>query len=160
MFKHKRPYEVPHDELMFIDPDSRVKLFCNMLDNYKVFCPGMKLEYAYLNYNSKVPFDYCIVFTTVGTKGERLVAWNCAYLYAWDSIPGYRYAVREGLFKQFFDEETKLMCRIVQSKFNEFIEMMCHLSLKDGESYWKNPEFAETLLDNLSELALRYTPMK
>ena len=115
MFKHKRPYEVPHDELMFIDPDSRVKLFYNMLDNYKVFCPGMKLEYAYLNYNSKVPFDYCIVFTTVGTKGERLVAWNCAYLYAWDSIPGYRYAVREGLFKQFFDEETKLMCRIVQS---------------------------------------------
>lgn len=160
MFRHKRPYEVPHDELMFIDPDTRVKLFYNMLENYKVFCPGLKLEYAYLNYNSKVPFDYCIVFSTVSTRGEKIVAWTCAYLYAWESIPGYRYAVRHNLFTQFYKEVTGLMCRITKGKFDEFIEEMCHLSLRDGESYWKNPEFAETLLDNLSELALRYTPMK
>jgi len=159
MFKHTHPFEIPRDELLWIDPQTRKTLFYNMLDNYRVYCPNLTLEYAYLNFNSKLPFDYTVVFSGRSTTKERIMAWKCAYVYSWDSIPGYRYVVREGKHAEFFDDQMKTMCRISRGRFNEFIQMMCQLSLNEqDESYWKSPYFAETLLDNLSELSLRYTP--
>lgn len=161
MFKHQHPFEIPRDELLFIKPDIRKTLFYNMLDNYRVFCPNLKLEYAYLNYNSKLPFDYCVVFSGMSTTKERIMAWKCAYIYSWDSIPGYRYVVKNNLHQPFFEDQMKTMCRISMHRFNEFIRMMCQLSTNESdESYWKLPPFAEGLLDNLSEMSLRYTPPK
>ena len=160
MFKHKYPYDVPRDELMFITPDNRKKLFYNLLDNYKIFCPGLTLEYAYLNFDSKNPIDYALIFKGMSTKKTPIITWICPYVYAWDSIPGYRYAVKNNYHQQFFNEEAKLMARMPGNRFPEFIDLMCHLSMKEGESYWKNPEYAEIVLDNLSEMYLRYSPKK
>lgn len=156
--RHKPPYTVPRDELLYITPEARKKLFYNLLQNYKVFCPGMTLQYAYLNFNSKIPIDYCVVFSAIGKNKEKITAWSCPYIFGWDSIPGYRYAVKNNLHDKFFAETSSMMARIRTVRFNEFIEMMCQLSVEDGESCWKNEEFADTVLDNLSEMALRYTP--
>lgn len=154
MVRHKYPYLVPRDELLFIEPEPRKKLFINMLENYKIYCPGMTLEYAYLNVNSQYPVDYVVVFNGMTTDKRPIVLWRCPYLYSWESIPGYRYAVKNNLHEQFFKEEGNTMCKITRGRFNEFITTMCHLPLNE----WKNPEYAETVMDNLSALALRYNP--
>lgn len=156
MFRHVYPYQVPRDELLFITPEPRKKLFLNMIENYKVFCPTMKLEYAYLNTDSKYPVDYLIIFSATSTDGKPIFLWKCPYLYTWDSIPGYRYAVRNNLIPQFFNEESHNMCIISRSRFKEFLAEMCHIPWSD----WKNSTHAIELMNKMSDLSLRYTPKK
>ena len=69
-FEFEHEIQVPFEEKTFILPQPRIKLFQNLIENYKVFCPELKLIYAFLNFNSKNPIDYLLIFT--GTrKGEK-----------------------------------------------------------------------------------------
>ena len=53
-FEFEHEIQVPFEEKTFILPQPRIKLFQNLIENYKVFCPELKLIYAFLNFNSIV----------------------------------------------------------------------------------------------------------
>ena len=151
--------QIPFEEKTFILQHPQIKLFQNLIDNYKVFWPELNLIYAFLNFNSKNPIDYLLIFTGQ-SNGEKIILWDAPYLYSNKTIPAYRYICKNNLYEQFFKFAEESLCRITFAKFKEFIpSTLCGLSLdKDNSKYWKNPENADILLEAMSDLALQYTP--
>lgn len=151
--------QIPFEEKTFILPDLRIKLFQNLIENYKVFCPQLKLVYAYLNFNSKNPIDYLLMFTYTDSK-RKILLWDAPYLYSNKTIPAYRYICKNNLYEQFFKYCEESMCRMNYEKFLEFIPCnLCGLSLdKTNDKYWKSESNADHLLESMAELSLQYTP--
>ena len=151
--------EIPLEEKTFILPQPRIKLFENLITNYKVFCPELKLIYAFLNFNSKTPIDYLVIFTAT-SKGQRVLLWDAPYLYSNKTIPAYRYICKNNLFEQFFKYVEESICRMSYERFLEFIPCnLCGLSLdKNDPKYWKKQENADQLLAAMADLSLQYTP--
>ena len=156
---YENEIQIPFEEKTFILPQPRIKLFQNLLDNYKVFCAELKLIYAYLNFNSKNPIDYLVIFTGE-SNGEKVILWDAPYLYSNKTIPAYRYICKNNLYEQFFKFVQESLCRMSFGKFKEYIpSSLCGLSWdKDNPKYWKNPENADILLEAMADLALQYTP--
>lgn len=151
--------DIPFEEKTFILPEPRIKLFKNLIDNYKVFCPELKMIYAFLNFNSKTPIDYLLMFTAK-SNGQKVLLWDAPYLYSNKTIPAYRYICKHNLFEQFFKYSEESLCRMSYSKFEEFIPCnLCNLSLNpNDEKYWKNSDNADDLLSAMADLSLQYTP--
>ena len=74
-YEYDHEIDIPFEEKTFILPQPRIKLFENLIENYKVFCPELKLIYAFLNFNSKNPIDYLIIFTGT-SKGQKALLWD------------------------------------------------------------------------------------
>lgn len=158
-YTYEHEIEIPIEEKTFILPQPRIKLFENLLENYKVFCPKLKLIYAYLNFNSKNPVDYLIIFTCdIGNK--KILLWDAPYLYSNRTIPAYRYICKNDLYDTFFKFCEESICRMDYNKFLEFIPCnLCNLSLdKNSPKYWKKEENADELVSAMAELSLQYTP--
>ena len=119
-FEFEHEIQVPFEEKTFILPQPRIKLFQNLIENYKVFCPELKLIYAFLNFNSKNPIDYLLIFTGT-SKGEKLILWDAPYLYSNKTIPAYRYICKHNLYEQFFKFIEESLCRMSFIRFKEFI---------------------------------------
>ena len=126
---------MPFEEKTFILPEDRQALFTNLIENYKVFCPEMKLVYAFLNYNSEQPVDYLLIFSAF-SHGVKVCLWDVPFLYSNKTIPAYRYICRNNLYTQFFT-----FCR----------ESLCRMS-------WDNPENSKALVQGMMDLSLQYTP--
>lgn len=92
--------DIPFDVLTFITPNDRKILFKNLLENYKVFCPALKLRYAYLNFNSKLQCDYILVFSDKNRPG--MMVWDYVYQYTTRTLPGYKYSLEQGKQAEFF----------------------------------------------------------
>lgn len=151
--------QIPFEEKTFILPQPRIKLFENLIANYKVFCPELRMLYAFLNFNSKTPIDYLLIFSGT-SKGRKIILWDAPYLYSNKTIPAYRYVCKHNLFTQFFKYVEESLCRMPYDKFEEFIPCnLCNLSLDPNDpKYWKNPDNADDLLASMADLALQYTP--
>ena len=119
-YEYDHEIDIPFEEKTFILPQPRIKLFENLIENYKVFCPELKLIYAFLNFNSKNPIDYLIIFTGT-SKGQKVLLWDVPYLYSNKTIPAYRYICKNNLFDQFFKFCEESMCRMNYERFIEFI---------------------------------------
>ena len=158
-YTYAHQLDIPLKEKQFILPQPRIDLFKNLIDNYKVFCPELKLIYAYLNFNSKHPIDYLLIFTAT-SKGNKVLLWDAPYLYSNKTIPAYRYVCKNNLYDQFFKYCEESLCRISYSKFLEFIPCnLCGLSLNPkNPKYWADQNNADILLGAMSELSLQYTP--
>lgn len=158
-YKYDHEIDIPFEEKTFILPEARIKLFQNLIDNYKVFCPSFQLLYAYLNFNSKNPIDYLLIFKYTDNR-RRILLWDTPYLYSNKTIPAYRYICKNNLYDQFFKYCEESICRMPYDKFLEFIPCnLCGLSLnKNSDKYWMKEENADDLLHSMSELSLQYTP--
>ena len=154
-------FNPPLEELLIIYPDARKKLFYNLIENYKIYLPGIKMIYASLNFNSELRIDYIAIFTGVLNNGYKFLFWDSPYAFTNRSIPGYRYAIKTNQYQEFFNECKKHICQIPYSKFVEFIQSdLCgNLSMDPNSSnFWKNPENSEVLIKNITELGLLYRP--
>ena len=158
-YEYENEIKIPLEEKTFILPQPRIKLFQNLLENYKIFCPEIKLIYSYLNFNSKYPNDYLVIFVG-SSNGERVILWDAPYLYSNKTVPAYSYICKNHLFDQFFKFAIQSLCTMQYDKFIEFLQSpICNLSLDPkAPNYWKSPDNAEILLENMSELSLQYTP--
>lgn len=156
-FEHE--IEVPFEEKVFILPEPRIKLFHNLIENYKVYCPQLKMIYACMNYNPDLKVDYLLIFTAT-VNGVPVVFWDCPFLYSNRAIPAYRYICRNGLHEQYFTFCMESICRTIKKKFDEFIESgLCGLSLdKNSPLYWKKPENSNKLIEAVTELSMEYVP--
>ena len=159
MFSDKKEIDVPMEERLLIYPEQRQKLFLNMVENYKIFCPNIKLLYAALNYDSELKIEYLVIFEGV-RKGKNFILWDSPFIYTNRAIPAYRYAVRNNLFKEFFDMCVSRFCQMEKSRFYDFINSnLCGLSTeKDDPLYWKKPENAHALMKGMSSMGLMYIP--
>lgn len=158
-YTYDHELQIPFEEKTFILPQPRIKLFENLIENYKVFCPELKLIYAFLNFNSKTPIDYLVIFTGT-SNNKKIVLWDAPYLYSNKTIPAYRYICKNNLFEEFFKYVSESLCRMSYDKFLEFIPCnLCGLSLDPKDpKYWKKQENADILLTAMSDLSLQYTP--
>jgi len=142
-------------------PKARQELFINMVENYKIFCPKIKLIYGGLNYNSEYKADYIVIFEANPENQKRLIVWDCPYIYTNRSLPGYRYAIKNNQYVDFFRECAMHFCQLEEDKFYEYLtsENCDNLSLdRRDERYWKNPDNIEDLIKGITTLSLRYAP--
>lgn len=160
MFTDKKEIDVPIEERLIVYPKQRQQLFLNLVENYKVFCPNLKMIYAALNFDSELKMDYLLLFEA-SMKGKQFILWDSPFIYTNRSIPSYRYAVKNKLHKEFFDTCLNHLCQIDKSKFIEFLgSQLCgHLSTNSNDpKYWKSPDNLHALLKGMSELGLLYVP--
>lgn len=160
-YEYINEIEVPFEEKTFILPQDRIALFKNLVANYKVFLPGLKCIYAFLNFNSQNAIDYLIIFEGyTKDSGQKIILWDCPYLYSNKTVPAYRYIVRNNLHSQFFKFASESLCRMEYGKFLELIPSdMCNLSLDPNSSlYWKNPDNADQLVKAMMGISMEYTP--
>lgn len=154
------PYKrlkIPREELLYILPEARQKLFMHMIEEYKNRYPTFKMIFAYYNTDSKYPIDYIVLFK-VKREDRTMILFDMPFLYTDRAIPGYRYCIKNNLLDDFFQEAVDSMTTISESKFAEYLNIMCNLSIdKDSELYWKNPKNISILVNGLKDLALRYT---
>ena len=157
---HEKYFSPPMEERQFIYPKPRADLFLNLVENYKIFCPKLTILYAGLNFSAELGIDYCIVFRGVNKEGRKFVLWDCPYLYCNRTIPSYRYAVKNSLHKEFFDECVFHLSQIPQGNFLEFVESnICDLSLDPKDpKFWKRNENAPVFMKAMRDLAAEYKP--
>lgn len=158
---HERFFSPPQEERLFVYPEARQKLFINLVENYKIFCPELQIIYAALNYDSELKIEYLIIFHTV-LEGQEVIMWDCPFLYSNRAIPAYRYAVKRSMHSEFFTECKAHLCMIPQDKFIQFLgSYLCgELSLDpEDERFWKNPSMMGDLMRGMSEMSLQYRPV-
>lgn len=152
--------DIPFEETLFINPDLRVKLFTEIYTKYQKMY-GLKLLYAYLNYDASVPIDYVIIFKgrNAADTGD-LIVYDIQPIHAARSTPGYRYCKRNKITDDFFKEGVSTMTVMEPMKFYEFITHELRLSrVKKDENYWKSAKNGSVLLKGLMDLSLRYVKL-
>lgn len=160
MFSEKKEFEAPIEERLMVYPKQRQQLFLNLVENYKIFCPTIKMIYAALNFDSELKIDYLVIFEGI-KKGKKFIFWDSPFTFTNRSIPAYRYAVKNNLHKDFFESCMKHFCQIEYSKFTEFVNSsLCeNLSNKPNDPlYWKNSDNSDKFMKGMSELGLMYVP--
>ena len=161
MFKfHEKYFDVPMEERLYVLPDARQKLFINMIENFKVFCPDIQLIYGAMNFNEDLKVDYLVIFKVM-VENREIILWDNPVLYTNRTIPSYRYAIRNNEHQAFFMECRAHFSQISIGKFYEYLQTdHCHNLSLDPKSpnYWKNPNNSEKLISGMSELAIQYTP--
>lgn len=158
---HERFFSPPQEERLMVYPDAREKLFINLVENYKIFCPDLTILYAALNFDSELKIDYLIIFYT-RFENKDVIMWDAPFLYSNRAIPAYRYAVNNSLHEDFFKECRFHLCMMPQDRFIEFLRSYVggELSLEPmNDRFWKNPEMGPTLMKGMSELSLQYRPV-
>jgi len=150
--------KIPFDELVFITPSSRERLFMDLINEYKTRYPNVKFILAYLNKDASLKVDYLIVFEFKhNTTNELGIGFDIPYIYTKGSIPGYRYCKRENKLNEFFKEANNKITAISYSKFKTYIEGYLELSMKKEDPlYWKSPNNFKKLSDGLIELYIQY----
>lgn len=151
------PYKklnIPREEKLFILPEPREKLFIDLINQYKKRYPDLKLIYGYLNHDSSLSIDYVLIFHMIESD---VIIFDIPYIYTDRAIPGYRYCKKNHIENDFFEEAYGLMTRLSYPRFNEYLTIMCNLSLDSkNELYWQNPKNSMTLCKGLVDLSLRY----
>lgn len=156
-YEKDKKLHIPFDELKFIMPDSREKLFMDMLQEYKRRFPQYKLLYAYLNRDATINIDYLIIFEAIGaTSGNSTIRFDIPFIYTERATPGYRYCKREEILDDFFADSDMFMVTLSESRFNEYLNSIDLSVRSEKPEYWKKAENAKELCTGLSELSLYY----
>lgn len=160
MLSDKNEFDVPMEERLLVYPKQRQQLFINLVENYKIFCPHIKMIYAGLNFSSELKIDYLVIFESM-KKNKPFILWDCPFIYTNRSIPSYRYAVKNNLHKDYFNTCLSHFCQMDGEKFYEFLgSSLCgELSGNvNSPKYWKLAENSEALMKGMSEMSLLYIP--
>ena len=160
MFSDKIEFDVPMEERLMIYPKQRQQLFLNLVENYKIFLPNLKMIYAALNFDSELKIDYLVIFEAY-KKGKPFILWDAPFIYTNRAMPAYRYAVKNNKHKEYFDTCLKHLCQMERDKFTQFLtsDLCGHLSINNkNSSYWKSPDNSNELMKGMSELGLQYVP--
>lgn len=160
MYSNKKEIDIPIEERLMVYPKQRQQLFLNLVENYKIFCPGINMIYAALNFDSELKIDYLVIFESV-IKGKSFILWDSPFMYTNRAIPAYRYVVKNNLHKEFYETCTGHFCQMDREKFMEFLESsLCGNLSTDSKNplFWKLPENSHALMKGMSEMSLLYIP--
>ena len=160
MLSDKEELKVPIEECLMVYPKQRQQLFLNLVENYKIFCPSLKMIYAALNFDSSLKIEYLVIFEA-SMKGKTFILWDFPFIYTNRAIPAYRYVVKNNLHKEYFDTCTAHLCQMEKDKFIEFLNSnLCGNLSTDSRSpsYWKSPENSHKLMKGMSEMGMIYIP--
>ena len=152
--------DVPMEERLMVYPKQRQQLFLNLVENYKIFLPNLKMIYAALNFDAELKMDYLVIFES-SKNGKPFILWDAPFAFTNRSVPSYRYAVKNSLHKEFFNTCLAHLCQIERGKFIEFLNSsLCGKLSIDSKSdlYWKSPANSQKLMKGMSELGLLYVP--
>lgn len=158
MIDDDKKIPIPLNELTFIKPDVRMKLFKEIYTEYPKRYPNMKLIYANLNHDPEVMVDYCLIFKAKNSDGVGdLILVEVPPIYSNRSTPGYRYYRRTKKEDNFYESGVAEIVVMEANRFYEFIALSLELSLdKNSPLFWKSPDNSSALLKGLLDLSLRY----
>lgn len=160
MIKSSKKINIPVDELKFIKPELRQKLFLEICNEYPKRY-NVKLLYAYLNSNPDIIVDYAIIFAARNDEDTTdLILFDIPPIHSIRSTPGYRYCRRNHIEDKFYEYGIDDIVVIEKDKFYEFISSIGLDRNKNSEFYWKSPKNADELLSRLLDLSLRYNKRK
>lgn len=160
MYDKSKEIDIPIEERLMIFPKQRQQLFLNLVENYKIFCPNIKMIYAALNFDSALKIDYLVIFESE-RKGKSFILWDSPFTYTNRSVPSYRYVVKNNLHNDFFETCKSHFCQMDRDKFFDFLrsDLGGNLSSNpEDPSYWKSPTNAHILMKGMSEMGLLYIP--
>ena len=160
MYSKSKEIDIPIEERLMVYPKQRQQLFLNLVENYKIFCPNIKMIYAALNFDSSLKIDYLVIFETI-KKGKPFILWDSPFMYTNRAIPSYRYVVRNKLHTKFFETCANHFCQMDRDKFIEFLgsDLCGNLSTNQNDPlYWKSLENSHSLMKGMSEMGLVYIP--
>lgn len=160
MYFKDKEIDIPIEERLMVYPKQRQQLFLNLVENYKIFCPNVKMIYAALNFDSELKIDYLVMFESV-QKGKTFIIWDSPFMYTNRSIPAYRYVVKNNMHDKFFESCTNHFCQMERDKFIEFLNSdLCGNLTTDPKDtdYWKLANNSHRLMKGMSEMALMYIP--
>ena len=157
MIMSSKRIKIPPEELRFIKPDVRQKIFKEIYEGYQKRY-NMKLIYGYLNQDPSLFVDYCIIYKARNNDDTAdIIVFDIPPIHSDRSTPGYRYCRRTHQEYKFFEYGVDTMTVMDKRRFYEFITEKLGLSLdKDDPLYWKNPANYKDLLQNLLDMSLRY----
>ena len=157
MITSSKRIKIPPEELRFIKPDVRQKLFKEIYSGYTNRY-GMKLMYGYLNTDPEIFVDYCIIYKARNDDNTAdIIVYDIPPIHSDRSTPGYRYCRRTYQEDKFFEYGVENMVVMDKVKFFEFITMNLGYSTdKSDPLYWKNPANYKDLLQGLLDISLRY----
>ena len=153
--------EVPFEERLMISPEARAVAFKQIYTGYtRRF--GMKLLYAFLNYDAEEMTDYLVVYKVRNMDNTAdLAMFDMVPIHSDRCTPNYRYYKQQGKVDNFFKLGLEEMATMELSRFYEYIQEYLQLSRnKDDKNYWKSPENAGELCRGLLDIALRYKVKK
>lgn len=155
--KEKEPLNVPFEEHISIDLGIREKLFKELYAKY-IELYGVKLVYAFLNYNPDSPIDYVLVYKGRNPGEENdLIIYDAVPRHSSRAITSYRYYRRMKQERLFYEYGINSMVVMLKPNFDSFLVNAQNLSLeKEHPRYWKKPEFANHLCDELLEMSLMW----
>lgn len=158
MIDNDKKIAIPLDELKFIKPDVRMKLFKEIYTEYTKRYPSMKMIYANLNHDATVMVDYCLIFKAKNNDGfGDLILFDVPPIHSNRSTPGYRYYRRTKQEDNFYESGVDEIIIMELNKFYEFITLNLELSLdKKSPKYWKSPDNSSILLKGLLDMSFRY----
>lgn len=159
--KNKNKLRIPWEYRHHIDPDVRIKVFKEIVKGYTDRY-GLKYIYAFLNTNPDFKIDYTIVFKGKNDDGSHdIILYDAVPLNADRCTPNYVYYKDSGNIDKFFQFGAEEMVLMSPARFYEFLHFRCDLNRnKKDKKYWKNPDNAELLNDELLELSFGYIRRK
>ena len=156
MMKSSKKINIPVNELKFIKPEIRQKLFLEICNGYPKRY-NVKLMYAYLNSDPEIIVDYLVMYSARNDENTAdLILFDIPPIHSIRSTPGYRYCRRTHKEDEFYEYGIDDIVVIEKDKFYEFITSIGLDRDKNSEFYWKKPENASELLSGLLDLSLRY----
>lgn len=157
MIDPNKKLRIPINEMKFIKPDVRQKVFKEIYTTYqKKF--NVKLIYAYLNTDPNLIVDYIVMYKAKDSTGKvDIIMYDAVPAYSNRCTPGYLYCKRNGITDDFYDEGINSMVILSKDKFNEFIDMGLRLSRdKESDLYWKKPDKSKDLITGLLDMSFQY----
>ena len=157
MIMSSKRIKIPPEELKFIKPNIRQRLFKEIYTGYTKRY-GIKLIYAYLNSDPNIFVDYCVIYKARNDDDTAdIIVFDIPPIHSDRSTPGYRYCRRTMQEDKFFAYGVDTMVVMDRTKFYEFITLNLGYSLdKNNPLSWKNPDNYKDLLQGLLDISLRY----
>lgn len=148
--------KIPLEELAWIEPGPRNRLFIDLIDQCKKRYPGLKLIYAAMNFDSSILCDFLVVFEFISDSGKKGVYFIAPFIYTDLAIPGYRYAKRENRLDQWFSQFFDGLCKADYKIFFEYLAANNFGIFKGYDNMWNDPKNFKPLAECLIEQQLLY----
>lgn len=161
MIRNKNKLRIPYQYRHQIHPKVRVDVFKEIAAKYQSYF-GIKCIYAFLNTDPNFMIDYGLVFKGRNDDNTHdIILFDMVPINGDRCTPEYVYYKNVGKEKNFFQYGIEEMVIISPHRFYEYLEMLCGLTRnKSDDEFWKKPENAKKLTENLLELSLGYNRKK
>lgn len=154
MIKNKNRLRIPLNHPRMISPAKRVEVFKEITSKYQSYF-GIKCIYAFLNTDPRFKIDYCLIFKAKNDdKTHDIILFDAVPINGDRCTPNYLYYKNVGKEKNFYQFGIEVMPLLPPKLFYNQIQLLGFDRDKNSDKYWKKPENAIKVVDELFDWTL------